>query len=90
MFQRTLLHSVTFRGSFRIEGVGSIVPAGTYLIETNEESISGNFPLTYRRVRTMITIEIKGSWQVLVIDPQDLEVALRRDMDAAGSNQYQG
>jgi hypothetical protein len=94
MSTRTTLRSVQFNKSFRLNGVDSALPAGTYLVETDEENIAEfSFP-TYRRVRTTITVPINKAhtqvWQVFTIDPQDLEDALSRDLSGAkeGKGEY--
>ena len=94
MSTRTTLRSVQFNKSFRLNGVDSVLPAGTYLVETDEESIAEiSFP-TYRRVRTTITVSINKAhtqvWQVFTIDPLDLEDALNRDLSEVekGKGEY--
>lgn len=94
MSTRTTLRSVQFNKSFRLNGVDSVLPAGTYLVETDEESIAEiSFP-TYRRVRTTITVPINKAhtqvWQVFTIDPLDLEDALNRDLSEVekGKGEY--
>jgi hypothetical protein len=94
MSTRTTLRSVQFNKSFRLNGVDSALPAGTYLVETDEESIAEiSFP-TYRRVRTTITVPINKAhtqvWQVFTIDPLDLEDALNRDLSEVekGKGEY--
>jgi hypothetical protein len=75
---------VQFNNSFRLNGVASALPAGTYLVETDEENIGEISCAAYRRVRTTITVPINQvhtqGWQVFTIDPQDLEDALSRDL----------
>ena len=82
---RTTLRSVKFDNSFRLNGVGSTLPPGTYLIETDEETIAELSLPTYRRICTTITILMEEvhehGWRVFTIDPQDLEAALSRDVN---------
>ena len=84
MPQRTAMKSVKFNNSFWLNGVDPALPAGTYLIETDEESIAEISLMDYRRVRTTITAlaetEHAQGWQVFTIDPHDLEAALSRDV----------
>ena len=86
MPQRTTLKSVKFSNPFWLNGVDSTLPAGTYLIETDEESIAEIPLMDYRRVRTMITVltetDHAQGWQVFTIDSHDLEDALTRDASA--------
>lgn len=84
MPQRTTMKSVKFNNSFRLSGVDPALPAGTYLIETDEESIAEGSSADYRRVRTTITALAETDhaqvWEVFTIDPHDLEAALSRDV----------
>lgn len=69
-----------------IDGFQQELPAGDYLVETEEELIQGvSFP-AYRRVSTILRVEripgrpgLKESWQ---IEPEALEAALVRDAAA--------
>ena len=94
MSVRTTLKSVKFNNSFWLNGVDSILPAGTYLIETDEETVAEIPFEAYRRVRTTITILTKtGWWEVFTIEPQDLEAALSRDLNTtekSNAEQFQG
>lgn len=60
-------------------------PAGTYVIETEEELIPGRSFQAYRRIRTTMSVPIgRGihtGLQALTIDPRQLEKAL--ELDAA-------
>jgi hypothetical protein len=66
-----------------LSGVGSMLPAGTYTIETEEELVQDmSFP-AYRRVATSIFLPPDAGASVLMqiasIDPVELQVALDRD-----------
>jgi hypothetical protein len=84
MSQRTTLKTVKFNNPFRLNGVDPTLPAGTYLIETDEEAIAEISFVDYRRVRTTLTVLTETGhaqgWQVFSIDPHDLEAALSRDV----------
>lgn len=91
MSTRTTRKIVTFINPFALEGVGRILPAGSYEVMTDEELIEGlSFPV-YRRVATMLLAPTKSSQapsvEMLTIDPLDLTAALERDSSAikAGS-----
>ena len=94
MSTRTTLRSVKFNKSFRLNGIASALPAGTYLVETDEENSGKISCPTYQRVRTTITVLINKAhtqvWQVFTIDPQDLEDALIRDLSEVekGKGEY--
>ena len=93
MTTRTTRQSVTFRRPFSIRGAKDVQPAGTYIVETDEELLEAlSFP-AYRRVSTSIILPVRGggsgSYEVLRIDPAELAEAQRRDaegsMPAAGN-----
>jgi hypothetical protein len=80
---RTSDETVTFYGPFVIDGFAQELPAGDYVVETEEELIEGlSFP-AYRRVSTTLHVDKipgrpgqKESWQV---KPEALKAALTRD-----------
>lgn len=80
---RTTETSVTFRQPFCLDGEESPFVAGTYLVQTDEESIDGLSFLGWRRVATTIQVRRGGNTQVLPIDPNALTFLLARDADAA-------
>jgi len=80
---RTTRKIVEFSNPFSIEGIGRVLPAGSYEIVTDEELIEGlSFPV-YRRVATMMMAYTKSSsvpsTEMLTIDPRDLVAAMERD-----------
>lgn len=97
MSLRTTLRSIKFKNPFRLHGVDLTLPAGAYLVETDEETMAEISCEHYRRVRTTITVLTKSGptkeWQVFAIDPQDLEAALSRDFnttDKSNTEQLEG
>jgi hypothetical protein len=85
---RTHRETVVFHSSFSLEGVGRLLPAGSYEVATDEELIEGlSFPV-YRRVATMMFVpaqSFRGSVEMLAIDPIDLAAAIERDTSADGA-----
>ncbi len=83
MPERTTHSSVNFLHPFSLAGVDGVQPAGTYAIETVEETLDNLSFVAYRRISTTIVLPAVGSpsrqRQVVTIDPQDLEAALERD-----------
>jgi hypothetical protein len=83
IINRTAATTVTFTRPFRVAGFDQELPAGDYVIETEEELIQGlSFP-AYRRVSTALHVDRipgrpgqKESWQ---IEPDALEAALALD-----------
>ena len=85
MPERTTQSSVTFLHPFLLVGLDGVQPAGTYTIETIEETLDDLSFVAYRRVSTNIIAPAVGTQtlqrQVVTIDPQDLEAAQRRDAE---------
>jgi hypothetical protein len=84
MLSRTTTRTVTFLMPFSIVAANQELPAGAYLVETDEELIQGlSFP-AYRRVGTFLRIpQLRGSSDRLhsvPVDPEELEAALVRDL----------
>lgn len=83
MSTRTTSRKVTFTHPFMLSGIGDVQPAGTYIIETDEEIIGDvSFPAYRRTVTFMLLPPNTGSAilaQVATIDPLELEIALERD-----------
>jgi hypothetical protein len=79
---RTTRKTVTFSNPFSLEGVGRMLPAGSYEVITDEELIEGlSFPV-YRRVATMMLVpgqSRQASVEMLSLDPHDLAAAIDRD-----------
>jgi hypothetical protein len=88
MLTRTHRKTIIFHGPFSLEGVGRLLPAGSYEVVTDEELIEGlSFPV-YRRVATTIVIpaqSIQRAVETLTVDPIDLASAIERDASAEGA-----
>jgi hypothetical protein len=82
---RTTTSIVTFLRPFILNRDVGVLPAGTYEIETDEEEIVTPDRTAYRRTAICFYVESAGSTRTLAIDPADLDTALRRDADTAGS-----
>lgn len=84
MLSRTTTRTVTFLMPFSVAAANHELPAGAYLVETDEELIQGlSFP-AYRRVATFLRIpQPRGPSHRLhsvPVDPEELEAALTRDL----------
>jgi hypothetical protein len=82
---RSRREAVTFKHPFRIRGVDRLLPAGTYEVITDEESIEGLSFAAFRRIATMILVPGAGSASVLEmisIGSVDLADAQRIDASA--------
>ena len=72
---------VTFQHSFSLAGVEETLPAGTYTVETVEETLENLSFVAYHRLSTTIILPAKGGEQWVAIDPHDLEAAQRKDAE---------
>jgi hypothetical protein len=92
MSTRTTRKTVKFGNPVSLEGVGRVLPAGSYEVVTDEELIEGlSFPV-YRRVATTMLVptqSYQGSIEMRTVDPVDLVAAIDRDA-AATSNKAVG
>lgn len=89
MTVRTSKRTVTFARSFVLGGFDEVLPAGAYIVETDEELLEGiSFP-AYRRILTLLHVPARignpGLVEVLTINPNELEAALERDRAPAES-----
>jgi hypothetical protein len=78
---RTTRSTVTFRDPFMLNRDVGELPAGSYDIEIDEEEIPTLDRPAFRRTAIYFYVENQGSTRTLVIDPGDLESALRRDAE---------
>jgi len=89
MSERTTRTSVTFVRTFSLRGVEGENPAGTYLVETDEELILGMSFDAYRRTATFLylpaTSIAANATEVVNINPLDLQAALASDVAAAAA-----
>ncbi|MBI5318546.1 hypothetical protein [Bradyrhizobium sp.] len=85
MTVRSRREAVTFKHPFRIRGVDRLLPAGTYDVITDEESIEGLSFAAFRRVATMIMVPGAASastTEMISIGSVDLADAQRIDASA--------
>ncbi|MDH3669270.1 MAG: hypothetical protein OEN23_20340 [Paracoccaceae bacterium] len=87
MTTRTSKKTVNFTRPFVLGGFDEELPAGAYVVETDEELLQGiSFP-AYRRISTLIYLHAKpgnpGRRQALTIDSNELDAALLRDQASA-------
>jgi len=83
MTVRTSHKTVTFTRPFSLSGLDEVQAAGTYTVETDEESIPDvSFP-AWRRIATLIYLPSRSGGafveQVVTIDPLELQAAQERD-----------
>ncbi|MCV0396164.1 MAG: hypothetical protein K5872_04695 [Rhizobiaceae bacterium] len=81
-------HSVvSFKARFMLRGFEAPQPPGAYRVERDDEAIEGATWLAWRRIATFIHLPAigvaNGASQMLEIDPDELDAALRKDVEAA-------
>ena len=80
MSTRTKQETVTFRHPFTISGVDGVQPAGSYIVQIEEEVLDGLSFLAYRRVGTSMLLPLHpgstNSIQSVFIQPRELEASL--------------
>lgn len=74
---------MTFCAPFQLPGFEALLPAGSYVVETDEEAIEGHVHTAFRRAATTLRVRTGATIEHHQIDPKDLEATLRRDRDAA-------
>jgi hypothetical protein len=76
---RTTRESIAFDRPFSLRAVDEVQPAGTYVVEIDEDLIEGLSFLAYRRVATTIYLPLRwggaGSVQAVRVDPSELDIA---------------
>ena len=86
MSNRLTTRTVTFSKPFLLDEVNRELPAVSYQVETEEETLDGVSFLAYRRVSTSILVrpgpEATGT-QMWSIHPDSLASALERDRETA-------
>jgi hypothetical protein len=84
---RSRREAVTFKHPFRLRGVDRLLPAGTYEVITDEESIEGLSFAAFRRIATMILVPGAGSASVLeMISIGSVDLADAQRIDASAPN----
>lgn len=83
---RTTKKTMTFVNAFSLGTLDEVLPPGTYEIETNEELLEGlSFP-AYRRTLALLHLPAlesrRGTSRTVMIDPNELDAALKRDATA--------
>lgn len=79
MTTRTTSKTVTFRHPFVLEGFPAPLPAGAYVVDTDEEELDSMLSQGWRRVSTTMRVRVGGEVEVWPIDPVALHEALTRD-----------
>lgn len=87
MVMRTRVETVSFGLPVRFAGLQEELPAGNYLVETDEELVEGVSFAAYRRVRVLVHLQHREGRsdlsETVWIQPGDLDAALERDSVSA-------
>jgi hypothetical protein len=86
MTTRTERRTVTFTQPFQLAGVDGVQPPGSYVVETDEQTIDDLSFIAWRRTATMIHIQRNGTTQVFRVDPVELDDCLLREAGIAGTS----
>jgi hypothetical protein len=80
---RTKTKTIVFRNAFVLEGFDEILPAGAYVMETDEELVDGVSFAAYRRVSTRLHLHAEsdrpGIARTLIVESGELDAARQRD-----------
>jgi hypothetical protein len=80
---RVTTRVVTFEKAFMLDEIEGILPAGSYRVETEEETLDNVSFVAYRRIATHIFVPSRngpsGGAQMWEIHPNGLTEALARD-----------
>lgn len=79
MTTRTTSKTVTFRRPFVLKDFPSLLPAGAYVVDTEEEELDSMLCQGWRRVSTTMRVRIDGAIEARPVDPDALHEALMRD-----------
>src|SRR5579864_5645949 len=79
MVTRTRSQEVVFRRPFVLSGLNSLQPAGTYIVDTEEEQLDTPTVLAWRRTATVVQLKRGDTTEYLNVDPVELHEALMRD-----------
>lgn len=79
MTTRSTSRLVTFEHPFVLDGFARSVPAGTYLVQTEEELMDTVLSYAWKRASTAIRLPTATGTQDVFIDPDQLNTLLLRD-----------
>ena len=80
---RTTRKSITFSAPFHLPGFEAPLPAGTYVVETDEETVAGNVHPAFGRNATTLRIQTGASIENHPVGPEHLDAAWKRDQRIA-------
>src|SRR5206468_11999520 len=71
--------TIAFRRPFILDGFEQLQPAGSYVVDTEEELIDTLLSSCWKRVSTSMRLGRHGAVEHVPIDPEQLNEALMRD-----------
>jgi len=80
---RSRREAVIFKHPFRIRGVDRLLPAGTYEVITDEESIEGLSFAAFRRIATIILVPGASASVLEMISIGSVDLADAQRIDAS-------
>lgn len=86
MLNRIRTETVTFKHPFRIADLAEDQPAGEYVVETNEELLTGVSFIAYRRVKVLMHLRSRkdrpGLTETVWLEPDEFDRVRERDSAA--------
>jgi hypothetical protein len=79
MTTRSSSKTVTFARPFVLDGFPELLPAGDYIVDTEEEELDSILVQGWRRVATAMRVRVGTEVEMRSIDPEALHEALMRD-----------
>lgn len=79
MDTRTTSRTVKFQRPFALGDFPDLLPAGEYVVDTEEEKIDSNLVSAWHRVSSTIRVRVDGATECRPVDPLALQDALARD-----------
>jgi len=79
MATRSSSKTVTFARPFVLDGFPELLPAGDYVVDTEEEELDSMLFQGWRRVATTMRVRIGTEVEMRSVDPEALHEALMRD-----------
>jgi len=80
MKTRTIETTVTFKRPFALTGLNEELPAGDYIVETEEELVDGISYAAYRRTSTVLRLPARSGppqlTRAMTVDPAELDEAM--------------
>jgi hypothetical protein len=79
LVRRARSEQVEFCRPFVLSGLDSLQPAGSYIVDTEEELLDAQTVPAWRRIATVIQLTRGGARKYHTVDPAELHEALMRD-----------